>query len=58
MALKYGCPEFHHLVLAIYRGDLFPEWNGNLFVGGLMGLNVRRFSNARGSRQRRTQHVS
>lgn len=28
--------------LAIYRGDLFGEWNGNLFVGALVGQEVRR----------------
>lgn len=40
--IKVWVPGISPSGLAIYRGDLFPEWNGNLFVGGLMGLNVRR----------------
>ena len=28
--------------LAIYSGDLFPEWTGDLFVGALVGHDVRR----------------
>lgn len=28
--------------LAFYRGGLFPEWNGDLFVGALVGRDVRR----------------
>ncbi len=28
--------------LAVYRGDLFPEWNGNLLSGGLVSRAVHR----------------
>jgi aldose sugar dehydrogenase len=28
--------------LAIYRGDLVPDWAGNLFAGGLVSRDVRR----------------
>lgn len=28
--------------LAIYRGDMFPEWNGDALVGGLVTRDVRR----------------
>ncbi|MEM8604194.1 MAG: PQQ-dependent sugar dehydrogenase [Cyanobacteria bacterium P01_H01_bin.121] len=28
--------------LAVYRGDRFPEWQGNLFAGGLVSQDVRR----------------
>ncbi|MEZ5558689.1 MAG: PQQ-dependent sugar dehydrogenase [Pseudomonadales bacterium] len=28
--------------LALYRGDLFPEWEGDLFVGALVDREVRR----------------
>ena len=28
--------------LAIYSGDRFPEWQGNLFAGGLVSQDVRR----------------
>ncbi len=28
--------------LELYRGDLFPEWKGDLFVGALVGRDVRR----------------
>ncbi|MCS6996538.1 MAG: PQQ-dependent sugar dehydrogenase [Casimicrobiaceae bacterium] len=28
--------------LAIYTGERFPEWKGNLFSGGLRGMEVRR----------------
>jgi len=30
--------------LAVYRGDKFPEWRGNLFVGGLVGKRVDRLN--------------
>ncbi|MGD1901210.1 MAG: PQQ-dependent sugar dehydrogenase [Geitlerinemataceae cyanobacterium] len=29
--------------LAVYRGDRFPGWRGNLFAGGLVSGDVRRF---------------
>ena len=28
--------------LAIYEGELFPNWHGNLFVGALNDKNVKR----------------
>ena len=28
--------------LVIYRGDLFPEWNGDALVGGLVSRDIRR----------------
>ncbi|MDJ1182137.1 PQQ-dependent sugar dehydrogenase [Roseofilum casamattae] len=28
--------------LAVYRGTLFPEWQGNLFAGGLVSQDIRR----------------
>lgn len=28
--------------LAVYRGDKFPQWRGDLFCGGLMSQDVRR----------------
>ncbi|MGF1602201.1 MAG: PQQ-dependent sugar dehydrogenase [Thermosynechococcaceae cyanobacterium] len=28
--------------LAIYRGDRFPQWQGNLFAGGLVSQDIRR----------------
>ena len=28
--------------LAFYTGDLFPEWKGNAFVGGLAGAHLER----------------
>jgi len=30
--------------LAVYRGKLFPQWNGNLLAGGLRGLGVYRLT--------------
>ena len=27
--------------LAIYRGDMFPQWNGDALVGGLMSRDIR-----------------
>ncbi|MEX0900134.1 MAG: PQQ-dependent sugar dehydrogenase [Gammaproteobacteria bacterium] len=34
--------------MAIYRGDLFPEWNGDLLVSALMGRAVYRVRLSRG----------
>jgi glucose/arabinose dehydrogenase len=33
---------------AVYRGDIFPEWNGDLFVGALVDREVRRVDLADG----------
>ena len=30
--------------LALYSGDLFPQWQGDLFVGALVGHDVRRMN--------------
>ena len=27
--------------LAIYRGDMFPDWNGGALVGGLVSRDIR-----------------
>jgi glucose/arabinose dehydrogenase len=41
--------------LAIYSGDRFPEWKGNMFVGGLSGQHVQRVAfNDRGPVGRET----
>ena len=34
--------------LAVYRGNLFPDWNGDLFAGGLGGQTVVRVEEAPG----------
>ena len=40
--VHYWVPSIAPSGLAIYRGDAFPGWNGNLFVGSLkFGLLVR-----------------
>ena len=28
--------------MIVYRGDMFPEWKGSIFVGGLVGMKVVR----------------
>jgi glucose/arabinose dehydrogenase len=40
--LKYWVPSIAPSGLAVYRGDVFPEWNGDLFVGALVDQEVRR----------------
>jgi len=35
--LKYWVPSIAPSGMAFYRGDLFPAWKGNLFVGALAG---------------------
>lgn len=30
--------------LTIYRGDIFPEWQGHLFAGGLVSQDIRRMA--------------
>ena len=40
--IKVWVPSIAPSGLAIYRGAMFPEWDGNLLVGGLKGLDVRR----------------
>jgi glucose/arabinose dehydrogenase len=38
----YWVPSIAPSGLAIYEGDLFPEWKGDLFVGALVNREVRR----------------
>lgn len=38
----YWAPSIATSGLTFYSGDLFPEWKGNLFVGGLAGLQLQR----------------
>lgn len=40
--LKYWVPSIAPSGLAVYRGDVFPQWNGDLFVGALVDREVRR----------------
>lgn len=42
--LKYWVPSIAPSGLAVYRGDLFPQWDGDLFVGALVDREVRRIS--------------
>lgn len=35
--VKYWTPSIAPSGLAVYRGDLFPEWNGDLLVGAMSG---------------------
>ncbi|MFA5898956.1 MAG: PQQ-dependent sugar dehydrogenase [Hyphomicrobium sp.] len=41
-AVYYWVPSIATSGLAFYTGDLFPEWKGNAFVGGLAGTQVQR----------------
>jgi len=40
--LKYWTPSIAPSGFAIYTGDAFPEWQGDLFVGALVDKEVRR----------------
>ncbi len=40
--IHYWDPSIAPSGLAIYEGDLFPEWQGDLFVGALVDKEVRR----------------
>ncbi len=40
--LKYWVPSIAPSGFAVYRGKVFPEWNGDLFVGALVDQEVRR----------------
>jgi aldose sugar dehydrogenase len=44
----YWTPSIAPSGLAIYDGELFPEWRGDLFVGGLASRDVRRLRVANG----------
>jgi glucose/arabinose dehydrogenase len=41
-AVYYWVPSIATSGLAFYTGDLFPDWKGNAFVGGLAGTRVER----------------
>ncbi len=40
--LHFWTPSIAPSGLMIYTGDAFPEWKGNVFVGGLSGLELHR----------------
>ena len=40
--VHYWVPSIGPSGLAIYEGELFPRWRGNLFVGALINREVRR----------------
>jgi glucose/arabinose dehydrogenase len=40
--MKYWVPSIAPSGFAVYRGDVFPQWNGDLFVGALVDQEVRR----------------
>jgi glucose/arabinose dehydrogenase len=40
--IYYWDPSIAVCGLAFYTGDLFPNWKGNLFVGGLRGAQLQR----------------
>lgn len=40
--IYYWNPDIASSGMAFYTGDLFPEWKGNLFIGGLVTRDVRR----------------
>ena len=39
---KYWTPSIAPCGLAVYRGDLFPDWDGDLLVGALAGTSLHR----------------
>ena len=40
--LHYWVPSIATSGLAFYTGDRFPQWRGNVFVGGLAGMHLAR----------------
>ncbi len=40
--LQYWVPSIGPSGLAVYRGDLFPEWQGDLLLGSLINEEMRR----------------
>lgn len=40
--LKYWVPSIAPSGLTLYRGSAFPEWQGDLFLGALVDMEVRR----------------
>jgi glucose/arabinose dehydrogenase len=47
--LHYWTPSIAPSGLAVYEGDMFPEWQGDLFVGALVDREVRRLEIDAGS---------
>ncbi|MCZ6758451.1 MAG: PQQ-dependent sugar dehydrogenase [Bacteroidetes bacterium] len=41
---KFWVPSIATSGLMIYTGDIFPEWKGNIFVGGLTGTQIARLT--------------
>jgi len=44
----YWVPSIAPSGLAVYEGDLFPDWSGDLFVGALVDQEVRRLEISNG----------
>jgi glucose/arabinose dehydrogenase len=42
--IHYWVPSIATSGLMFYTGDKFPEWRGNLFVGGLVGQQLARLT--------------
>lgn len=42
--MKYWVPSIGPSGLAIYRGDMFPEWQGDLLLGSLINKEMRRLA--------------
>ena len=40
--IHYWVPSIAPSGLTIYRGDMFPDWNGDALVGGLAAKDLRR----------------
>ena len=40
--ITYWTPAIAPSGLAVYRGDRYPQWQGQLFAGGLVSQDVRR----------------
>ena len=47
--LHYWVPSIAPSGLVVYEGDMFPEWQGDLFVGALVDREVRRLEIDTGS---------
>lgn len=44
----YWVPSIAPSGLAVYEGDMFPEWQGDLFIGALVNQEVRRLEVSNG----------
>ncbi len=42
--VNFWVPSIATSGLLIYTGDIFPEWKGNIFVGGLTGTQIARLT--------------